>query len=124
MVTLHAQLPGSGPPRPELAPLVEDLKQAMNVVAATLRSGQPAGQLPRLRSRQLDLAHHLGYFRGADPNTPDGIAALAMSNQSHDGDEGKAKREAEASLVLVTETDLIVNSVNTLGHLVGLEPGA
>ena len=124
VVTLHAQLPGSGPPRPELAPLVEDLKQAMNVVAATLRSGEPAGQLPRLRSRQLDLAHHLGYYRGADPNTPNGIAVLAMSNQSQDADEGKAKREAEASLVLVTETDLIVNSVNTLGHLVGLEPGA
>ena len=96
----------------------------MNVVAAALRSGEPAGRLPRLRSRQLDLAHHLGYFEGADRNAPDDIAILGVSNQSQDGDEGKAKPDAKASLVLVSETDLIVNSVNTLGHLVGLEPEA
>jgi uncharacterized membrane protein YccC len=124
VVTLQAQLPGSGAPRPELAPLVEDLNQAMNLVAATLRSGEPAGRLPRLRSRQLDLAHRLGYFGGADRNASAGIAVLAAPNQSQDGDEDNAKREAESSLVLVTETDLIVNSVDTLGHLVGLEPGA
>ena len=124
VVTLHARLPESRPPLPELTPLVEGLNQAMNVVAATLRSGEPAGRLPRLRSRQLQLAHHLGFFEGADRNAPNDIAILGVSNQSQDGDEGKAKRDAKASLVLVSETDLIVNSVNTLGHLVGLEPEA
>jgi uncharacterized membrane protein YccC len=124
VVTLHAQLPGSGPPRPELAPLAENLYEAMNVVAETLRSGGPAGRLPLLRSQQLDLAHHLGYFLESPGKGLGDKAAPAASEPAGDGDEGNPYGDAEASLVLVTETDLMVNSVDTLGHLVGLEPMA
>ncbi len=96
VVTLHGRLAGSAPPRPELAPLAEDLNRAMGVVAATLRSGKPAGHLPRLRSRQLDLAHRLGYFVGPDGNGPDGSAAPAMTKQDQDGAEKERKTERRA----------------------------
>ncbi len=92
------------------------------MVAETLRSGRPVGRLPLLRNQQLDLAHHLGYFLESPGKGLDDKATPAASESARDGNEGNSYGHAEASLVLVTETDLMVNSVDTLGHLVGLEP--
>jgi hypothetical protein len=130
VVTLHARLPPSAPPRPELSPLVADLRCAMSTVAATLRSGTPVGRLPPLRRAQLDLAGRLGYLpagagSAANPDssaTDGGVPAVGPGH----AEEGQPPRReagdgsAEQALVLVTETDLIVNAVDTLGHLLHL----
>ena len=111
VITLHARLPSSTPARPQLAPLNADLGIAMHTVAATLRSGTPAGPLPALRKTQLDLAGQLGYWRAGA--RVEGAAVPAAMTSPADG-------EAEQALVLVTETDLMVNSVDTMGHLLQL----
>lgn len=141
VVTLHARLPPSARPHPELAPLAADLRSAMGAVAAALRSGQPVGHLPALRKAQLDLARRLGYSVRPEPTSTAGPvrpmpmaeahvadprAALADIGDIRDHaaeeqtDAEAAAGQAQQALVLVTETDLIVNSVDTLGYLLGL----
>jgi uncharacterized membrane protein YccC len=101
ILSLHAQLPEKRPPWPQVAPFADEVAQAMFAVAHSVRSGAPLGRMPTLRSTQLDLAERLG-VRKRD-------------------DEGGRPLEARA-LILVSETDLLTDSVDTLGHLVGLEP--
>jgi len=97
MLALHAQIPVDGPGCPALGPLASEFGAAMQTVAAKLRSDQ-GGSLPPLRSTQLELTRLLG-VDGAGPDT----VSLDPS-----------------AVLLAGETDLMVNSANTLGHLVGL----
>ncbi len=96
-LALHAELPDRGIPVRQLGALADDVDEALGAVGAVLRTGEGGGWLPRLRERQLELVASLG---------------PALTNQ-----DGNGKAE-----VLASETDLIVDSVDTLGHLVGLEP--
>jgi uncharacterized membrane protein YccC len=98
MLALHAQIPADGPGCPELGRLASEFDDAMHTVAAKLRSGS-GGSLPPLRSTHLEVARQLG-VDGADRNGTEPL------------DPG--------AVFLVGETDLMVNSANTLGHLVGV----
>ncbi len=98
MLALHAQIPIDGPGCPPLSRLASEFDTAMHTVAVQLRSGS-GGPLPPLRSTQLEAARLLG-VDGAD------------------GD--RTKPLVPRAVLLVGETDLMVNSANTLGHLVGV----
>lgn len=100
-LTLHVHLPPAGPVRPAVAVLANQVDKAMGTVAAALRSGSPDQPLPQLRAAQLDLVTQLG----VDP-----IATLDQGSPDND------------TVVLVSETDLMVNAIDTLGHLVRLDP--
>ena len=102
VLSLHAELPARGG-YPEAAVLAGEVGQALGSVAASVRGTPEAATLPPLRSEQLALTSGLGL--GDSDGQPDRPAA--------DG----------SALVLAGETDLLVNSVNTLAHLVGLETG-
>ena len=131
VVTLQARLPPSGPPRPGLGRLTEELTYVMSEVAKALRSGTRAAPLPRLRQTQLELAGPLGHRLNPDPREPCEAAASVTATAERPGspqksESGQARQWAPGTadgpaLVLVTETDLIVNSVNTLGHLLALK---
>jgi hypothetical protein len=113
LLTLHAELPPEAARLPELADLSHQYARAMATAADVLRTNvhQPVGPVPvpevarstwpPLRATQLDLAHALGVGNGSL--------------------EGHAQPDSRV-LIVVSETDLLVNAVNTLGHLVGLEP--
>jgi len=92
VLALHAALVPSGPPHPEVAELASQVEEALSAVARNLRTGPGHGCLPPLRSTQLALA----------------------------GGEGEGR--GPSASVLATESDLIVDAVDTLGHLVGLRP--
>ncbi len=103
VLALHAELPRQGAGHPEASVLAADVQRALGAVAATVK-GSPSGSgFPYLRAEQLALARSLG------------LAGVNRAD-THMEVEGTA-------LVLAGETDLLVNSVDTLGHLVGLEPG-
>jgi uncharacterized membrane protein YccC len=99
--SLHAQLPAKGPAFPQVTPFADEVAEAMFAVAQSVRSGVPHGRMPMLRSTQLALAERLG-VRNRDERSGRPLEARA--------------------LILVSETDLLTHSVDTLGHLVGLEP--
>jgi uncharacterized membrane protein YccC len=98
MLALHAQIPVDGAGCPALGRLASEFGLAMHAVAAKLRS-DATDPLPPLRSTQLELTRLLG----VDGANMEGRKSL---------DPG--------SVLLAGETDLMVNSANTLGHLVGL----
>jgi uncharacterized membrane protein YccC len=101
ILTLHAQLPAKGPAFPQVTPFADEVAEAMFAVAQSVRSGAPHGRMPTLRPTQLALAQRLGVPERDEPTG----------------------RPLEArALILVSETDLLAHSVDTLGHLVGLEP--
>jgi uncharacterized membrane protein YccC len=106
LLALHAQLPAEGPGRPDVYRLADGYYQAMAGVASGLAAGLRDGggraveALPPLRSIQLDMARGLGFDGSRLEDAP--------------GSPG------EEAVTLVGETDLIVNSVNTLGHLLGM----
>jgi uncharacterized membrane protein YccC len=99
--SLHSQLPAKGPPWPQVAPFADEVAQAMLAVAQSVRSGAPHGRMPTLRSTQLALAERLGVRKR---------------------DEASGRPLETRALILVSETDLLTDSVDTLGYLVGLEP--
>ncbi|MDA8358839.1 MAG: FUSC family protein [Actinomycetota bacterium] len=100
-LVLHGQLPGTGPVRPELHRLGEEVEEAMAAVVVALRTGSAPTRYPPLRSTQVALAAHL---RGASAQTTTDPTLAA------------------ADTVLMSETDLMVNAVDTLAHLVGVGP--
>ncbi len=100
VLTLHLHLPPAGPPRPEVGALANQVRRATAAVAAVLRRGSSTQPLPPLRTVQLNLAAQLG----ASPTHRDGAA---LDDQT---------------VVLVSETDAMVNAVDTLGDLAGLQP--
>ena len=101
ILSLHAQLPAKGPAFPQVTLFADEVAEAMCAVAQSVRSGAPQGRMPTLRSTQLALTERLGVRKRGEPS-------------GH-------PLEARA-LILVSETDLLTHSVDTLGHLVGLEP--
>ena len=100
VLSLHAELPERGG-HAEAAVLAREVGEALEAVAASVSGSPQACPLPPLRSEQLALTSGLGL----------GVPASDGERPVPDG----------AALVLAGETDLLVNSVNTPGHLVGLE---
>jgi uncharacterized membrane protein YccC len=95
VLALHARLPRDRPPDPDLSVLAAQVGEALGSAAAAIRGDRPVGSLPPLRETQQSLAGRLM-----------GVSAGAV--------------DADA-VSLVGETDLLVNSINTLGHLAGLD---
>ncbi|HET9075673.1 MAG TPA: FUSC family protein [Acidimicrobiales bacterium] len=101
ILTLHAELPTRGGGHPEVEPLAGGVGEALRLVAGSVRGSGVPSCLPPLRKEQLAMARALGLG----------------------SDNGSRPAANATALVLAGETDLLVNSVNTLGHLVGLETG-
>jgi hypothetical protein len=95
LLTLHAELPADGPGRPEVAELAGEVERAFDAVAAQVKGAPPGASLPPLRSEQIALTRALP--------VGDGHSTGAM-----------------AAVGLAGETDLLVDSIDQLGHLVGL----
>ncbi len=98
-LALHGQLPDDGPTRPDLQRLSVDVERALALVSAALRTGVVPASFPHLRATQVALAAELvhGSSRGGD------ASVLTRSD-----------------VVVISETDLLVNAVDTLAHLVGV----
>ena len=97
-LVLHGQLPSSGPVRPDLHRLGDETEKAMGAVAGALRTGSTSADYPPLRATQVALAAHL---RGASAEVVADPTSTALD------------------MVVLSETDLMVNAVDTLAHLVG-----
>ncbi len=95
VLALHAELPGSGPGHPQVAVLAAEVEQALAVVADQVKGSPPGAPFPPLRREQLALTAGLR-IGGSDP------------------------AERASAVVLAGETDLLVDSVDALGHLFGL----
>ncbi len=101
-LALHGRLPEAGPARPELGALAADVRRALEAIATSLRSGSPAGAYPALRATQAALAEHLTARSDVDEHTEEG------SNLHH------------LDTMIVSETDLMVDAVDTLANLGGI----
>lgn len=101
VLALHAELPAARIGHPEAARLAEEISDALDSVAASVAGVRVEATMPPLRTHQLALT-----------------AGLGLGSLNH---EGPCPTADGAALVLAGETDMMVNSVNTLGHLVGLE---
>jgi uncharacterized membrane protein YccC len=101
ILTLHAELPAKEPAFPQVTPFADEVAEAMFAVAQSVRSGAPHGPMPTLRSTQLALAERLGVPKRDEPT---------------------GRPLETRAFILVSETDLLAHSVDTLAHLVGLEP--
>ena len=81
------------------------MEQAFTAVAAALRTGVPPAHYPHLRATQVSVAEHLLHptagAGGAPPTAP-----------------------VPAEVVLARETDLMVDALNTIAHLAGVEPAS
>ncbi len=100
-LVLHGQLPLAGPALPDLHRLAAEVEDALAAVATALRAGAAPGRYPSLRATQVSVAAHL----------------LHPPSES-----GRDPARAPGDMLLVSETDLMVNAVNTLAHLVDAEP--
>lgn len=102
IASLHAELPSGGAEGfPEASVVAGDVRRAMAVIAGHVRGG-PARPLPPLRRGQLALAEQIG--------------VIFQDDHRFVADEDRWG----LALALAGETDLLVNSVNTIGHLLGL----
>jgi uncharacterized membrane protein YccC len=95
LLTLHAELPAGGPSRPEVIALAGEVERAFQAVAAQVKGSPLTVVFPPLRNEQLALSSRLP--------VGDGDSTAEM-----------------AAVVLAGETDLLVDSIDALGHLVGL----
>lgn len=102
-LALHGQLPSTDPTRPDLHRLGVEVEDALAAVAAALRTGAVPTSYPPLRATQVALAARL-------------------MNRSPEG--GVDPTPTRSDMVVISETDLMVNAVDTLAHLVGVEPQA
>ncbi|HWE56083.1 MAG TPA: FUSC family protein [Acidimicrobiales bacterium] len=91
LLTLHAELPADGPGHPAAAHLADLVEQAFASLAATVKGTASPTPFPPLRGEQLALAEVL-----------------------------QADGQAGAAVVLAGETDLLVDSIDAMGHLLGL----
>ena len=99
-LVLHGELPSTGPVRPDLHRLGDEAEEAMAIVVVALRTGSAPTGYPPLRATQVALAAHL---RGASAQAADPTPTAV-------------------DMVVLSETDLMVNAVDTLAHLVGVGP--
>ena len=99
-LVLHGQLPSTGPVRPDLHRLGDEAEEAMAAVVGMLRTGSAPTDYPPLRATQVALAAHL---RGASAQAADPTPTAV-------------------DMVVLSETDLMVNAVDTVAHLVGVGP--
>ena len=100
-LVLHSQLPPAGPDRPELHRLAVEVDDAFAALASALRHESAPAPYPPLRATQVSTAEHL----------------------LHPPREGLDDPTATpADMVVVSETDLMVNALDTLAHLLGAEP--
>ncbi len=104
-LVLHGQLPSAGPDRPDLHRLAVDVEDAFAAVAAALRTGAAPKRYPPLRPTQVSIARH-----------------LLHSSAKAGGGPAPVPAAVPADMLLVSETDLMVNAIDTLAHLVGVEP--
>jgi len=100
-LALHSRLTSTSTARVGLDRLGDEVDGALATVAATLRTGSAPTGFPALRSTQVALAARL----------------LATSSSAREA------ARADVDAVLASETDLMVDAVDTLAHLVGIEPG-
>ena len=95
LLALHAGLPAEGPGYPEAGVLAGDVERAFAAIADRVKGSSPGASLPQLRKEQLALT-----------------AGLRAG--------GGGSTEGASSVVLAGETDLLVDSVDALGHVLGL----
>ncbi len=95
LLTLHAELPAGGPGRAGVAQLADQVERALQAVAAQVKGSPSGASFPPLRTEQLALSGRLPVGDGASTGEM-------------------------AAVVLAGETDLLVDSIDALGHLVGL----
>jgi uncharacterized membrane protein YccC len=95
LVTLHAELPAEGPGYPGAAVLGAEVEQAFTAVADQVKGSPSAASLPPLRKEQLVMS-----------------AGLPAA--------GSGSTDLTTAVVLAGETDLLVDSIDALGHLFGL----
>jgi uncharacterized membrane protein YccC len=95
VLALHAELPAGGPAYPEAAQLAADVERAFAALSDQVKGVPLSTTFPLLRAEQLALAETLKGEAGGDGT-------------------------ATAAVVLAGETDLLVDSVDQLGHLHGL----
>ena len=100
-LALHGQLPSDGSTRPDVDSLGGEVEHALATVAAALRTPAAQGTYPHLRATHVELAARL------------------MRASSDDGSDPALTHR---DMVLISETDLMVNAVDTLAHLVGVGP--
>jgi hypothetical protein len=96
VIPLHAELPAGGPGQPEAGVLGDEVEEALSVVADQVKGTSRGAGLPPLRKEQFALA----------ATVP--IGGRADSTQS------------ASAVVLAGETDLLVDSIDAIGHLMGL----
>lgn len=95
VLALHVELPASGPGHPEAGVLAGEVEQALAAVADQVKGSPSVPALPPLRKEQLALSS--GLSAGAGDSTA-----------------------RAPSVVLAGETDLLVDSIDALGHLFGM----
>ena len=95
VLALHAELPASGPGHPESAVLAGEVEQALAAIAHQVKGSPSVPAFPPLRKEQLALTAQLGA-------------------------DGTDSTEKVTSVVLAGETDLLVDSIDALGHLFGM----
>lgn len=95
LLTLHAELPADGSGPAAATRLADEVGAAFTVLAEAVKGAPPGAPFPPLREEQMALA-----------------AALHGS--------GATSSATTAAVVLAGETDLLVDSIDAMGHLLGL----
>ena len=116
-LALHGQLPDVGPTRPLLRELALEVLDALKAIAETLRTGSASLSYPPLRATQVALAEILVASSSGGTGGAGGAGGTGGAPHTQAG----GAHLAAPDMVLVTETDLMVNAVDTLAHLAGIK---
>lgn len=95
LLALHAELPSGGAGYPEASVLAAGVDRAFALLSDSVKGAPPKAAFPPLRKEQLALA--AGLPVASEPSTTPG-----------------------ALVALAGETDLLVDSIDAMGHLMGL----
>ncbi len=101
-LALHSQLPEAGPTRPELRKLAQEIQTTMVAIACSLHSGSLTSAYPPLRATQAALTERL-------------IAQAGDRSRA-----GGASQLTQVEAIVISETDLMVDAVDTLAALGGI----
>jgi uncharacterized membrane protein YccC len=96
LLALHADLPAGGPGEPGAAALAGQVERALAAIAEGVKGSTPTAPFPDLRKEQLALAKRVRAGGGDAVNDP------------------------APGVVLAGETDVLVDSLDALGHLLGI----